>query len=76
MSDMHSETGFKLEDRAVGTVFVRMFSNFQDEALEWIPTEFIFIYIYDFHFSYLRSGQFLTRPIITLWGNYSFAHNF
>ena len=32
-SDVHSETGFKLEDGAVGTVLVRMFSNFQDEVL-------------------------------------------
>ena len=37
-SDAHSGTGFKLEDRAVGTVLVRMFSNFQGEVLEWIPT--------------------------------------
>ena len=28
-----------------------------------------------FNFSDLRSVQFSTRPIITLWGNYSFAHN-
>ena len=31
-----------LEDRVVGTVLVRMFSNFHDEILEWIPTECIF----------------------------------
>ena len=32
-SDVHSGTAFKLEDRAVGTFLVRMFSNFQDEVL-------------------------------------------
>ena len=41
-SDVHSGTGFKLEDRAVGTVLVRMFLNFQDEVLGWIATECIF----------------------------------
>ena len=46
--------------RAVGTVLVRTFSNFQDEILEWIPTECIFRI---FHFNDLRSGQFSTRPI-------------
>ena len=73
-TDVHSGTGFKLEDRAVGTVLVQMFSNFQDEVLKWISTEFIFRIC---HFSDLRSGQFSTRPVITvLWENYSFAHNF
>ena len=30
-SDVHSGTGFKIKDRAVGIVLVRKFSNFQDE---------------------------------------------
>ena len=72
-SDVPSGTDLKPEDRAVSTVLVRMFSNFQDEVLEWIRTECIFRI---FHFSDLRSGQFSTLPIITLRGNYSFAHNF
>ena len=38
-----------------------MFSNFQDETLEWIPTESIFRI---FHFRDLRSGQFSNRPIM------------
>ena len=50
-------TGVKFEDRAVGTVLVRMFSNFQDEILEWIPTESSFRIS---NFSGLRSGQFST----------------
>ena len=63
-SDVHSGTGFKLEDRTVGTVLVRMFStNFQDEVLEWIPTECLFRI---FHLSDLRSGQFSTRLIISM----------
>ena len=33
-SDLQSGDRFKLEDRAVGTVLVRMFSHFQDEVLE------------------------------------------
>ena len=41
----------KLEDRAVGTGLVRMFSNFQNELLEWISTECIFRIS---HFSDLR----------------------
>ena len=66
-SDVHSGTGFKLEDRAAGTVLVRMFSNYQNEVLrERIPTEYIFRI---FHFRDLKSGQFSTRPIITLWEN-------
>ena len=39
---IHSGTGFKLEDGVVGTDLVRMFSNFQDEVLKWILTEYIF----------------------------------
>ena len=54
-SDVHTGTGFKLEDRALGTVLVRMFSHFQYEILEWIPIGCIFRI---FHFSYLRQGQF------------------
>ena len=41
-SAVHSGTGRKLEGRAVGTFLVRMSSNFQDEVLEWMPTECIF----------------------------------
>ena len=41
-SNVHSGSGFKLEDRAVGTVLVQIFLNFQDEVLEWIPTECTF----------------------------------
>ena len=59
-SDVHSGTGLKLEDHAVGTVLVRMFLNFQDEVLEWISTECIFRI---FHFSDLRSSRFSTWPI-------------
>ena len=52
---MHSGTDLKLEDRAVGTVLVRMFSKFQDEILEMIPTECIFRF---FPFSDISSDQF------------------
>ena len=37
-SDVHSDPGFKLEGRAVGTALVQMFANFQDEVLEWVYT--------------------------------------
>ena len=50
--------GFKLQDRAVGTVLVRIFSNFQDKTLEWILTEHKFRIC---NFNVLRSGQFSTR---------------
>ena len=59
-SDVHSGAGLKIEDRAVGTVLIRIFSNFQDEVLEWIPTNCL---VRIFHFSDLRSGQFSTRPL-------------
>ena len=72
-SDVHSGTGFKLEERVVGTVLVRTFSNFQDGVLKWIPTECRFRI---FNFSDLRSGQFSTQPIIALIGSYSFANYF
>ena len=58
---MHSGTGFKHEDRAVDTVSVQMFANFQDEILELTPTECIFRILC---FSDLRSGKFSTQPII------------
>ena len=61
MSDDHSGTGLNLEHRAVGTVLVRMFSYFQNEVLDKIPTECV---CWIFHLSYLRSGQFSKRPII------------
>ena len=48
-SNVHSGTGCKFEDRAVGTVLVRMFSNFQDDVLEKIPTGYR-VYISDFSF--------------------------
>ena len=63
-SDVHTVTGFKLEDRIVGTVLVRIFSNFQDEVLEWMPTDCKFRI---FHLSDLRTGQFSTQRIIALW---------
>ena len=67
---------FKLEDRAIGTILVRMFSNcrasewedekisWEDEILKWIPTYCIFRI---FHFSDLSSGQFSAQPIISLY---------
>ena len=71
-SDVHSGTSFKIEDRAVGTVLVRMFSNFQDEILGWMPTKCMFRV---FNISDLRSDQFSTRPIISIWENCSSVHN-
>ena len=69
-SDVQSEIDFKLEDRTVGTVLVRMFSNIHDEVLEWIPTEYLFRILI-----LVTSVQVNFRPGPFLWRNYSFAHN-
>ena len=58
-SDVHFGNALKLEDRAVATVIVRMFSNFQDDELEWIPTEGIFRV-----FILVTSGKVNFRPEI------------
>ena len=74
--DVHFVTGFKFEDRAVGTVLVWMFSNIQDDVLKWKHIQHM---IRILHFIDLKSGQFSTRPITYLYpygGNNSYAHNF
>ena len=69
-----NEDGFK--DRATGTVLVRMYSNFEDEILEWKQNVYTKCIFRGFHFKGLRSGQFSTRLIISLCGNDSSAHSF
>ena len=56
-SDVHAGTGFMLEDRVVGAVLVRMFSNFQDEV--W--SEYLQNVYFGF-FILLTSGQVNFRP--------------
>ena len=66
-------TNFKLEDRALGTVLVWMFSNFQNKYWSGYLQNVCFRC-----FILVTSDQvnFRPGPIITLWGNYSFALNF
>ena len=72
-SDVHPGTVFKLQDRAVGTALVRMFSNFQ----QWdIEVDTYRMHISDVYFNDLRSSQFSTLSNITLGVNFSSVHNF